>query len=97
MDITLQTQLKSIEQARSLHKPVQNETGFSTLLSQAIGETNRALQEADKKTEALQKGEDVPLHDVMISMEQADISMRLFVQMRNQVVEAYKEIMRLQI
>ncbi len=47
--------------------------------------------------EKLQSGESKNIHEVMISMEKADISMRLTVQMRNKVLEAYQEIMRMQV
>jgi flagellar hook-basal body complex protein FliE len=33
----------------------------------------------------------------MLSMEEADISMRLLVQMRNKALDAYQEIMRMQV
>jgi flagellar hook-basal body complex protein FliE len=37
------------------------------------------------------------LHDTMIAMEQADVSFRLMMQVRNKIVDAYQEIMRIQV
>jgi flagellar hook-basal body complex protein FliE len=37
------------------------------------------------------------LHDTMIAMEQADLSFRLMMQVRNKIVDAYQEIMRMQV
>ena len=39
----------------------------------------------------------VSLHDTMIAMEQADVSFRLMMQVRNKIVEAYQEILRMQV
>ena len=45
----------------------------------------------------LAAGEPVELHDVMIAMEEADLSLRLALQVRNKLVEAYQEIQRMQV
>ena len=71
--------------------------GFGEMLKEAIVATNSQQLRADESAANLQTGKDVSLHDVMIDMEQADISMRLLVSMRNKVIEAYQEIMRMQI
>ena len=41
------------------------------------------------------KGEDVSMHDVMIAMNEAQMSMQMLLEVRNKVVEAYQEINRL--
>lgn len=71
--------------------------GFGEMLKDAILATNKQQLQADESAAQLQTGESVSLHDVMINMEQADISMRLLVTMRNKVIDAYQEIMRMQI
>jgi len=55
------------------------------------------LKQADQAALQANTGGPVDLHDVMISMEKADISLRLLVQVRNKAVDAYKEIMRMQV
>ena len=67
------------------------------MLEQAVGEVNRAQLESDRAIEQLQSGQGKDLHEVMIAMEEADISLRLMVQMRNKMVESYQEIMRMQV
>jgi flagellar hook-basal body complex protein FliE len=46
---------------------------------------------------ALQSGQNVPLHQAVISMEEASVSFQLMVQVRNKLMESYQEIMRMQI
>jgi len=53
--------------------------------------------DADQAIELLVKGEPVDLHQVMISVEKTDIAFRLAVQLRNKLVRAYEEIMRMQV
>lgn len=71
--------------------------GFGDTLKTAISQVNAAQVDADRAVEQLHAGEAKNLHEVMISMEKADISLRLMVQMRNKAVEAYQEIMRMQV
>lgn len=71
--------------------------GFGETLNSAISQVNKAQVEADRAVEQLQTGEAKNLHEVMITMEKADISLRLMVQMRNKVVDAYQEVMRMQV
>lgn len=95
-DLTVGTQLKTL-----LPSPLASEqprdSAFAELLGEALSRTNQSQLDADQAAIALQSGEAENLHDVMLAMEEADISMRLLVQMRNKVTEAYKEIMNMQV
>ncbi len=71
--------------------------GFQDVLKGAISEVNRLQGESDKAMQGVHAGGSKNLHEVMVSMEKADISMRLMVSMRNKVVDAYQEIMRMQV
>lgn len=96
-DISIATHLQSL--VPSLDQgPQKSETGgFGEMLTKAIEETNSAQLKADKATADLVTGRADNIHEVMLSMEEADISMRMLVQMRNKVVDAYQEIMRMQV
>jgi flagellar hook-basal body complex protein FliE len=59
--------------------------------------TEQNLKTADQAVLQANTGESVNLHELMISMEKADISLRLMVQVRNKAIDAYQEIMRMQI
>jgi len=70
---------------------------FSEMVKNGIEQVNGALTEGDNAIKALHTGQAQSLHEVIIAVEQADISLRMFVQMRNKALQAYEEIMRLQI
>ncbi len=95
-DITLVSHLNRLADP-PLNPSQQVSSGFGDVLASTVKEVNSAQIEADQSIERLHTGEDVNLHEVMLSMEKADISMRLLVQMRNKVVEAYQQIMRMQV
>jgi|AntRauTorckE6833_2_1112554.scaffolds.fasta_scaffold03600_6 flagellar hook-basal body complex protein FliE len=95
-DISIDTHLKSLFPDNGMQK-TSGTTGFADMLADAVGQTNEAQLDADKAAVALQTGKAENLHEVMLSMEEADISMRLLVQMRNKAMDAYQEIMRMQV
>lgn len=64
---------------------------------QVLEGLTRAQDDADRAIELLVKGEPVDMHQVMISVEMTDIAFRLAVQLRNKLVRAYEEIMRMQV
>lgn len=59
--------------------------------------TNRLQDKADNEIQALAVGKNGDLHNTMIAMEEADVSFQLLMQIRNKIVAAYQEIMRMQI
>ncbi|MGM0788414.1 MAG: flagellar hook-basal body complex protein FliE [Thermodesulfobacteriota bacterium] len=64
---------------------------------QMLDETARNLNEADRSILEANTGGPVDLHDVMIAMEKADISLQTLVQVRNKAVDAYDKIMNMQV
>lgn len=95
-DISIDSHLKSMMPSLGQAQP-QTETNFGDMLTQAISETNQAQLNADQAATDLSTGRSDNLHEVMLAMEEADISMRMLVQMRNKVVDAYQEIIRMQV
>jgi len=71
--------------------------GFGDLFKKALQEVNSAQKESQMKTQQLVKGEGTDIHEVMIAAQKSSLSLQLTVQMRNKVVEAYQEIMRMQV
>jgi flagellar hook-basal body complex protein FliE len=71
----------------------------SQAFSGALAEAIRAVDELQKHSEAAQGalagGRDVEVHDVLIRVEQADVAFRTMMEIRNKLVQAYQEIMRL--
>ena len=71
--------------------------GFKESLAQSVREIDGLQKEADQAIETMAAGEPKDVHEVMIAMEKAGISLRLMVQVRNKIMTAYEEIMRLQV
>ena len=70
---------------------------FATLLQQSLERVDGLQHEADAAARAFALGQAPSIHDTMIAMEKADLSLRLTTKVRNKVVEAYQEIMRMQV
>ena len=70
---------------------------FSDMLSGLVSQVNSSQLAGDQAIERLQSGDAKHLHEVMIAVEEADVSLRMLVQLRNRAVSAYEEIMRMQI
>ena len=95
-DISLNTHLNALSKPTS--GAVNKSTGgFGEVFQNAMKDVNKLQIESDQAIVKLQTGEATNLHEVGIAMEKADLSLRLMVQVRNKVVEAYQEIMRMQI
>ena len=73
------------------------ETSFKDVINNELDKINNKQIEADKMIEGFIKGEVEDLHTVMIATEEARIALELAVQVRNKVVEAYKEINNMQL
>jgi flagellar hook-basal body complex protein FliE len=90
------TNLDSLQQLGK-KQPVPTEQNFGKFLSDAISKVNDSQIESNKMTEALIKGDVDNLHQVMITAEKASITLQTTVEVRNKVIEAYQEIMRMQV
>jgi flagellar hook-basal body complex protein FliE len=71
--------------------------GFTESLDAALEEVDGLQKRADRATLGLSTGEVEDVHQVMIAMNEADLSFRMMLEVRNRLVDAYKEIARLQI
>ncbi len=70
---------------------------FGSMLKDSINEVNRLQEDANKSIEKLQTNQSTSIHETMIAMEKAGISFQTVLVVRNKVLEAYQEIMRLQV
>ncbi len=70
---------------------------FQDVLSNAIGTVEGASREASASVERFLAGEGEELHTTILASQRAELSFDLFLQMRNKVVSAYQEIMKMQI
>ncbi len=87
-------------EAQALGKPAEEPTqvDFAALLKDSIDHVNAAQKHADSMKEAFEIGDSqANLAQVMVASQKAKISFQAMVQVRNKLVEAYQEIMRMPI
>ena len=70
---------------------------FSDALRNAVNDVDALQQNADKAVFNVQSGNKGSVHEAMIALEKADLSFRTMLQVRNKLLEAYQEIMRMQV
>lgn len=69
---------------------------FRDLLSTAMNAVEQTQQQAKSAVESFLAGDTTELHSVALAGQRADLSMDLFLQVRNKVISAYQEIMKMQ-
>ncbi len=80
-----------------LQSPHEAQKSFTSFLKESLDQVNKSQLESDQLTKKMALGEDVDLHQVMITSQKASVSMQLTLEVRNKAVEAYQEMMRMQV
>lgn len=70
---------------------------FTNYLAESIDKANEIQMQADTAAKELIAGRNKNIHETMLMLEKADMSFRLMMQVRNKVIDAYREIMRMQV
>jgi flagellar hook-basal body complex protein FliE len=83
----------AVESSRDGQQP----GAFAEALADAIGRVEDYRVEADNAVSRFLSGEDEELHKVAMATQQAELSFDLFLQVKNKVVQAYQEVMRMQL
>jgi flagellar hook-basal body complex protein FliE len=87
--------------ASYIPKEGQTKTGssgaFSDALFKAVAAVNGIHQNADKAIQNVQTGRTEGLHEAIIALERADVSFRTMLAVRNKLIEAYQDVMRMQV
>ena len=76
-------------------KNVNGENNFQSTLNSLISQVDSQLKDASQRAEDFAVGKKTNLHEVMIASEKADLSFQFLLQIRNKLLEAYQEIMRM--
>ncbi len=96
--LTLLPSVSSAERKATAERSARDATAsFGETLNQAMKDVNGLQQEAGKAVNQMIDGQDVDLHDVMIAVEKAKTSFDLLMEIRNKTVDAYRELMRIQV
>ena len=70
---------------------------FSDILRNSVGQVNEMQTQANTAISELVAGRNKNIHETMLSIERADDSLKLMMQVRNKILDAYREIMRMQV
>jgi flagellar hook-basal body complex protein FliE len=70
---------------------------FSDMLAEAVNKVSKLGQESASAQKAFAAGENVEIHDVVIAMEKFSIAMDMFMAVRNKIMDAYQEVMRMNV
>jgi len=76
---------------------IKKEVNFEQTLKKFINDVDKAQKFAGESVEKLLTGEIKDIHDVMIAVEKAGTSFELMMEIRNKMIDAYREIMRMQV
>ena len=76
-------------------KARESRESFENTLKEFIKDVNSLQNQASEATEKLAAGEITDVHQVMIAVEEASIAMEFMLEIRNKIVEAYQEVMRM--
>ncbi len=76
---------------------VSNGKTFSDVLRESVDKVNEYQTQADTAIKELIAGRSKNIHETMLSIERADSALKLAMSVRNKILDAYKEVMRMQV
>lgn len=91
--------IPSIPEINSTQKPSasSNTQEITQSFEDMLTSLNQSQQNSDTLMEQLARGEDVDLHTVMIGLEENNVNFNVALGIRDKLVEAYREVMRMQV
>jgi len=92
-------ELAKLDSAPSIQPftPASSTGNFENLLGNFVGDVAQKQSAANNTVNALLSGQNVSLHQTMISMEEANVSFQLMVEVRNKLLDSYQELMKMQV
>ncbi|MCM2324210.1 MAG: flagellar hook-basal body complex protein FliE [Oligoflexia bacterium] len=72
-------------------------TTFADILTKSVDSVNQMQHQADTAVRELVAGRSKNIHETMLTIERADASLKLMMSVRNKILDAYREIMRMQV
>jgi len=79
------------------NSPAENKDSFGAVLKDTIKEINQLQLSADSAITKVEVSDSGSIHEAMIALEKASLSFRTMMQVRNKILEAYQEVMRMQV
>lgn len=70
-------------------------SGFADAVRQMVGQVNEAQTSSSNRIQAYERGEDIPLTDVVLGMQKSSLAFEATLQVRNKVLKAYEDILNM--
>lgn len=70
---------------------------FGEILAESVAEVSKLEHDADRSMVRLATGQSGNIHETLLEVQKAELSMRMLLEVRKKVINAYEEIMRLQV
>ena len=101
-DITVESNLRAVlgpglQKTKKIEIDSDGNKSFSDTLVESINEVNSLQTKADQAIEGLVAGKSQSIHETMLAVNKADLAFRMTMQVRNKIVEAYQEVLRMQV
>jgi flagellar hook-basal body complex protein FliE len=94
--VLAQMRTMSIEASSSKPVETENKSDFAAVLKDSIDSVNQTLNTSASLSKAFETGEpDTSLAEVMIASQKANVSFQAMLQVRNKLVDAYKDVMNM--
>jgi flagellar hook-basal body complex protein FliE len=75
----------------------ETQKSFGEFLTDSVAQVNNLQTQANKAVQELVTGKSQNLHETMLAVEQADLAFKTMNQIRLKVIDAYKEVMKMQV
>lgn len=95
--VSLMSPMQVNEASKTAVSSSEMQQNFSNALKDAIAKVNDQQIQSDVATNKLINGENIELHEVMIASQKASVTLNTTIEIRNKVIEAYQEIMRMSV
>ncbi len=89
-------QAASADRLQSTATPAAGGASFEEMFSRLIQDVDQAQKVADDSIKSLATGDNQALHDVVLKLEEADLTFKLMKEIRDKLVQAYQEVISLQ-
>ena len=86
-----------IKQVKNNQNNKDNDVDFSEILKKELDETNKLMQKADRAEAEIASGEVEDLAKASITIQKAEMKMKMMLEVRNKAINAYKELLKTQI
>lgn len=97
MNINKVLDVSKLSPTKNIANTKGTQTSFENLFKDALGKVNELQVQADEYDKLFATGQVDNIHQVMIASEKAEIAMQFTLSIRNKILDAYKEIMRMQV